>query len=565
MKKHIICWGLMIFVWASAAHGFPGFLADWRDVYPDSRSDDINCQLCHQSVEGDEPWNAYGFAVRFYYLQNGNDQIAAFHSVESMDSDGDGRTNLEEINDDDQPGWKPGPVNTVFFENSILTNQLPPAALDPIPGPLEEQRYSIELVEVGSGFTAPVGGVAAPIASLSQQLFVIDQTGIIWRLPLDGGDKEVFIDVSGRLVDLGAFQPGGYDERGLLGFAFHPDYEDNGRVYIYASEPPSGVADFSTLGPGELADHQSVVTELTILNPLQASGPAVILGESEREILRFDQPQFNHNGGDLLFDQDSMLLISIGDGGAADDQGAGHGATGNGSDPSNPFGAILRINPLGSINGSQYTIPGDNPFISDAQVLDEIFAFGFRNPWRMSLDGSDLYVADVGQNHVEEVNLVEDGKHYGWNFKEGSFYFLHNDDLPGYVTTEVPAGLPAIEFQDPIFEYDHGEGISVIGGRIYRGKSLLGLKGKYVFGDFLKRLFVGDPSTGEIKAIDTEVDFFVYAFIEDQAGEIYVTGVRTDAPFPGTSGTDGLVLKLTASEYCFPIKQSRGRFSIICM
>ncbi|MGI9317456.1 MAG: PQQ-dependent sugar dehydrogenase, partial [bacterium] len=198
-------------------------------------------------------------------------------------------------------------------------------------------------------------------------------------------------------------------------------------------------------------------------------------------------------------------------------------------------------------------------------VLDEIFAYGFRNPWRMSFDGTDFYVADVGQNHVEEVDLVVGGEHYGWSYKEGSFYFLHNDGLPGYVTTEEPVGLPPIDFIDPVFEYDHGEGISVIGGRVYRGVKIPGLIGKYVFGDFLKRLFVGDPGTGEIKAIDIDVDFFVYSFITDSEGELYVTGIRTSDPFPGTSGSDGVVLKLSRNELCFPVKRPLSKAIILCL
>ncbi len=561
----------MISVWATAAHGFPGFLSDWRNTYPGSSSDNINCQLCHQSIEGDQPWNSYGFAIRFEYLINGNDQIAAFNTVESLNSDGDsaGRTNIEEINAGDQPGWESGPVNNIYFVSNgnvtVVPNQQPPAAIDPIPDPIQNQRYPIELVDAGTGFTAPVGGAAAPVAELADQLFIIDQTGVIWRLHLDNGDKEVFIDVSARLVDLGFFGPGSYDERGLLGFAFHPDYANNGLLYLYTSEPVSGAADFTTLAANEAADHQSVITELIIGNPLQTTGLAIISGE--REILRLDQPQFNHNGGDLLFDQNSMLLIAIGDGGSADDQGLGHGVSGNGSDPSNPFGTILRINPLGgTMSNPKYGIPGDNPFVGDAQILDEIYAYGFRNPWRMSFDGADLYVADVGQNHVEEIDIVESGEHYGWNYKEGSFYFLHNDALPGYVSVEPPQGLPPIDFKDPVFEYDHGEGISVIGGRVYRGRKLPGLAGKYVFADFLKRLFVGDTGTGAIESIDLDVDFFVYSFATDSAGELYAMGVRTDAPFPGTSGTDGVVVKLSATEFCFPVKKpSSKRVIFICM
>ncbi|MGI9316300.1 MAG: hypothetical protein ACR2QW_03110, partial [bacterium] len=179
MNKNFIRWGLMIIVWASAAHGHPGFLVDWRAEYPNSGSGNnpssanINCQLCHDSVTGDQPWNAYGFAIRFYLMEPGNDQFDAFSLVESLNSDGDsaGLTNLQEIEANTQPGWEPGPVNTLFYASSSIPNQLPPAAIDPIQDPLESQRYDLELVDVGSGFTAPVGGVSAPVAGLSNQLF----------------------------------------------------------------------------------------------------------------------------------------------------------------------------------------------------------------------------------------------------------------------------------------------------------------------------------------------------------------------------------------------------------
>jgi len=184
--------------------------------------------------------------------------------------------------------------------------------------------------------------------------------------------------------------------------------------------------------------------------------------------MRLDQPQFNHNGGALLFDASGYLLIALGDGGGADDQGIGHGAMGNGANPTNPYGSILRIDPLASsASGRAYGIPLDNPFLGDSMRLDEIYAYGFRNPWKMSLNQSgQLIVADVGQNDVEEVNLVESGKHYGWRIREGSFYFDPNGEFSGIISSLPPDEFPTEILQDPVFEYDHDDRAS---GRPWAG------------------------------------------------------------------------------------------------
>jgi glucose/arabinose dehydrogenase len=272
-----------------------------------------------------------------------------------------------------------------------------------------------------------------------------------------------------------------------------------------------------------------------------------------------DEPQFNHNAGGLVFDADGFLLIAVGDGGGADDVDGqdfggepliGHGTEGNGQDPSNPFGTILRIDPQGtsSANG-QYGIPTTNPFFGQMGMIEEIFAYGFRNPFRLSIDAQtgDLWVADVGQNHIEEIDVVTAGGNYGWNHKEGSFFFDPNANANGFVT-DVDPGVPA-DLIDPIAEYDHDEGIAIIGGFVYRGTAIPALQGRYLFGDFgsfsadAGRVFYLDADD-EIQAFDIgtngRLSLGVNGFAQDANGEIYVLANATGTPF----GTTGEVLRV---------------------
>jgi glucose/arabinose dehydrogenase len=225
---------------------------------------------------------------------------------------------------------------------------------------IEQSDKTILLEPVATGLTAPNWGTVAP--GDDDRLFVTDQNGTLWAIDLASGNKSIFLDVSSRLVPLGAFGPGTFDERGFLGVAFHPDYQSNGLLYTYTSEPVNGPADFSTMPPGTTANHQSLIIEWQVPNPSDPS--SVVDPSSAREMIRIDEPQFNHDGGTLIFGQDGMLYISLGDGGNADDQGVGHG-DGNAQNPSNVLGSILRIDPLGSNSANgQYGIPADNPFVS---------------------------------------------------------------------------------------------------------------------------------------------------------------------------------------------------------
>ena len=409
----------------------------------------------------------------------------------------------------------------------------------------------IALETVAEGFTSPVWATNAPGDRL--RLFVVDQVGTITAISLNPGknarvpDRLEVLDVGanglGLLVELGAFGPGTFDERGLLGLAFHPDFRKNGLLYTYTSEPVSGPADFSTMPEGVAPNHQSVVREWHIPDPKRPD--SVVDPSSSRVLMTIDEPQFNHNAGSLNFGPDGMLYIAVGDGGNADDQGDGHAPGGNGQDLSegNVLGKILRIDPLGSnaANGS-YGIPADNPFVGEPGA-DEIYAYGFRNPFRFSFDRrtGELIAADVGQNDIEEVDVVTSGGNYGWPIKEGSFLFDQNGSEPGF-TTEFSPGVPA-GLIDPIAEYDHDEGISVTGGFVYRGARVKQLQGSYVFADWLSRLFhlADDGSIAELSPVNRDgVGVNITGFGQDGRGELYVLGQPGFAPV----GTDGVVMRI---------------------
>ncbi|MBX9895250.1 MAG: PQQ-dependent sugar dehydrogenase [Nitrosomonas sp.] len=421
---------------------------------------------------------------------------------------------------------------------------------NPIPATIEKGTIRVRLKTIASGLAAPNWGVPAP--GDSEYLYVSDQNGKLWRINLADGSK-LFFDLSALLVPLGAFGSESYDERGLLGFAFHPQYADNELIYTYTSEPASASSDFSTIPPGGSANHRSVIREWKMNFSKFATEPEPM---DVRVLLTVDQPQFNHNGGALNFGPDNRLYIAFGDGGGADDRdgqtfiGApmiGHGINGNGQNPANPLGSLLRIDPLGSNsdNGS-YGIPTDNPFAESSTVLRETYAYGFRNPFRFSFDlqTGALVLADVGQNAIEEINLIQSGGNYGWGLKEGSFRFDPNGTDAGFVTNDAISG----DFKDPVVQYDHDEGTAVIGGFVYRGNTITDLQGKYVLGDASKtgsgdgRIFYTDGvAIYELDFADrAQSGFWVLGFGQDGDGEIYVLGNTTGTPF----GETGVVYKL---------------------
>jgi glucose/arabinose dehydrogenase len=435
---------------------------------------------------------------------------------------------------------------------------------------IAQSGKTIKLEPLATGLTAPNFGTSAP--GDDGRLFVSDQDGILWAIDLASGDKSVFADLSELLVPLGAFGPGSFDERGFLGVAFHPGYASNGLLYTLTSEPVAGQADFSTMPPGSTPNHQAVVREWQVPNP--GAPASVVDPTSSRELLRIDEPQFNHNAGALNFGHDEMLYISLGDGGGRDDQGTGHGSSGNAQDPSNILGSILRIDALGSnSNNGQYGIPADNPFVGMNGYADEIYAYGFRNPFRFSFDMAtgDLYAGDVGQDELEEVDVVVAGGNYGWNVKEGSFCFDPNGSAPGFAFTQEPCPNEPSGLIDPVAEYntsdslaENEDGRAVVGGFVYRGRGIPGLVGRYIFGDFSQFTDTGVNTAGRLFFLNKKnivKDKFIKSskifeftlhgqdalgrsllgFGQDAHGELYVLANDVGTPF----GDTGVVLRIT--------------------
>ncbi len=456
---------------------------------------------------------------------------------------------------------------------------LGPRVPDPIPALIPTGDVTVALDTVASGFVNPVGGVTAP--GQDDTLFVVEQRGLIWAVDTDddGDDDDkgaaaprLFADLSSIGLNLGCFGIN-YDERGLFGVAFSPDYKKSGLVYTYQSVPQAGTAaPPANQCNGTQPDHDNVVTEWRVRNP--RSGKATIDPSSRREVLRVAHPQFNHNGGELRFGPDGLLYIAVGDGGAADDQGPGHVAGGNAQDPGSLLGKILRINPRAS-GGKPYTVPTGNPFVGQAGARPEIWALGFRNPYKMSFDTKTgtLYVADVGQNDLEEVDVVVKGGNYGWPVKEGSFAFDQNGAANGFVTADVVVG----DYIDPIAQYDHckgpvtpdlvglcpqREGVATVGGFVYRGDEIKELRGRYVFGEYSTNFF---SSEGRLFYLDdhNQVTEFrlegqpslglgLLGIGQDSDGELYVMG-KSGAVLGNTGITDptnttGVVRRLVEAD-----------------
>jgi glucose/arabinose dehydrogenase len=444
--------------------------------------------------------------------------------------------------------------------------------IDPIPAPIRAGQIKVGLRTVATGLDSPVAGTVAP--GVAGRLFVADQTGKIWSIDVsrNPAPKFLFADLSRLVVRLGDVMPGSrYDERGLLGLAFDPGYQTNGLVYTYLTEPWTRPADFSTQPglrrncdawlPFEPRPCQNVVIQWRVHDPKDPN--TTVDMSSMRELLRIDKPQFNHNAGALAFGPDGLLYISVGDGGFANDKAPGHVPGGNGQSlaPGNVLGKILRIDPHGHNSANhQYGIPADNPFVGKAGA-DEIFAYGFRNPYRMSFDQDtgQLWVGDVGQNDIEEVDVVRAGGNYGWHVKEGTFKFHTGPGLDpesGFVSANIPGTPPGLI--DPVAEYDHTaphgsveQGEAIVGGFVYLGSQIPALAGKYVFGDYSRifgqpdgRLFYmcGSPDvTHRVCNLIEQPGIAVFGFARDAAGELYVLGNRTGV----VSGSTGVVDKLT--------------------
>jgi glucose/arabinose dehydrogenase len=413
-----------------------------------------------------------------------------------------------------------------------------------------EPPLTIDVKVVAEGLNSPIQVVSAD--DRTRRLFIIDQSGVIRIVTRRGVLLPTpFLDVTTRMVPL---MPG-FDERGLLGLAFHPDYRKNGRFFVYYTAP---------LRAGAPAGYDATarISEFRV-----SANPNIANPASERVILEVDKPQFNHNGGTLAFGKDGFLYISLGDGGGANDVGLGHvedwyadNGGGNGQDKeANLLGNILRID---IDKGTPYGIPRSNPFVGKAG-LDEIWAYGLRNPYRMSFDTEDdhrLFVGDAGQGRWEEVSIVVRGGNYGWNVREGTHCFdaENNTVEPASCPSAEPDGTP---LRDPVIEYANsaqpgGIGVTVIGGNVYRGKRIKSLRGMYVFGDFSRRfsppdgtLLAARPQRSGLWPIrelriasspNGRLNDYILGFGIDDRGEVYVGGKDVLGP----QGTTGKVYRL---------------------
>jgi glucose/arabinose dehydrogenase len=428
----------------------------------------------------------------------------------------------------------------------------------------------IELEPLAAGLTAPLGVTHAGDGSGRQ--FITEQSGQI-RIVQDGNLLPTpFLDVSAKLPELNP----SFDERGLLGLAFHPRYEQNGRFFIRYSTPRNG-------DPGEpcFGTSRGCHTEILAEYAVSTSDPNQADPDSEIILFTVDEPQFNHNAGDVAFGPDGFLYFTLGDGGGAHDGLAddppSHGPIGNAQNIETPLGAILRINVDAPAQASEtaYTIPPTNPFVGQPG-LDEIYAYGLRNPFKFSFDdgpGGDgkLYLGDVGQNLFEEVNIIERGGNYGWVIREGFHCFdpFNPTSPPSTCNDFGPQGEPLV---NPIVEYAQPEsgfipegGITVIGGFVYRGTDSPNLLGKYIFGDFAQAFtipsgtlyYIADPTgkNPEIQKFQIGLDdrpygLFLKGFGEDEDGEIYACGSTALAPI----GNTGVCARIVAFErYLLPI------------
>ena len=317
----------------------------------------------------------------------------------------------------------------------------------------------------------------------TNRVFVVEQEGRIrvFTNQADAASAETYLDIRSKVASGG--------EMGLLGLAFHPDFKQNGYFYV----------NYTKNNPRE-----------TIVSRFKASSADAATVDSGSEVIlfRFDQPYANHNGGKVLFGPDGYLYVATGDGGSGGDP------QNNGQNRGSLLGKILRVD-VNSTERGNYGIPADNPFKGNTSgYRPEIFAYGLRNPWRISFDDKgQLWAGDVGQNAIEEVDLIKKGGNYGWRIKEGNVDYS--------ATNNSASDLVA-----PIWTYSHSNGdISITGGVVYRGDANAALRGKYVYGDYASGRIWALTANGEKATNNQEIVAragTISAFGEDQKHELYV-------------------------------------------
>jgi len=348
-----------------------------------------------------------------------------------------------------------------------------------------DPKVSVELVEAfpNLSFERPVDLQIAP--DQSNRLFVVEQRGVISVFENQHQtSKSTFLDINARIDDK-------RNEEGLLGLAFHPNYASNGYFFV----------NYTATGPD-----RTVISRFKV-DPADVSQA---LPDSEQVFLEFDQPHSNHNGGQVVFGPDGYLYIATGDGGSGGDP------DGHGQNLKTLLGAILRIDVDQPSPGKVYTIPADNPFVGNTSgYREEIYAYGLRNPWRMSFDAQtgELWAGDVGQNAFEEIDIIEKGGNYGWNIMEGLHCFGSSD-------------CDQANLIDPVWEYAQSDGDrSVTGGFVYRGNAIPELQGKYVYGDYVSgRIWTleGNQASNAENNLLMDTSLSIAAFGVDANQELYV-------------------------------------------
>lgn len=322
----------------------------------------------------------------------------------------------------------------------------------------------------------------------SARMVVVEQAGRIkFFRPQEHKAAGLLLDVRGQVSSEGW-------EEGLLSVAFHPQFEKTRFFYVYysAASPRRSVISRFTAEQGRLSAKRG----------------------SEQVLLEVLQPYSNHNGGQLAFGPDGYLYIGLGDGGSGGDP------LGNGQNAGTLLGSILRIDVNRAAGGLPYAVPRDNPFVNAGDGRrDEIWAYGLRNPWRFSFDRKTgkLYAADVGQDAVEEIDLIFKGANYGWNVMEGTRCF------------NPPRRCAPVAMAAPISEYRHDLGRSVTGGYVYRGSAIPALKGRYLFGDFISgRIWSIPGGMGGMRRpkLLLKSSLAIASFGEDGKGELYIADLK---------------------------------------
>jgi len=358
-----------------------------------------------------------------------------------------------------------------------------------------QHPYGVKVAFPNLHFTNPVGIYNA--GDGSNRLFVVEQAGVIKVFENNENvtTAHVFLNLTDRVLSGG--------ELGLLGLAFHPHFSENGYFYVhYTVDNP----------------RREIISRFSV-SPTNRNQADV---NSEVILLQVEQPFTNHNGGQLAFGPDGRLYIALGDGGGEGDP------LGNGQNRSTLHGKILRIDVDSPSRGLNYSIPRDNPFVGNTKgYREEIYAYGLRNPWRFSFDPATgrLWVGDVGQDRIEEIDIVKSGQNYGWNIMEGSLCY------------SPPFGCNQTGLELPLWEYNHTIGNAVIGGFVYRGSAFPALVGDYIYGDYgsgriwaLRYNGTGTPTNVEL----ANTGLHISSFGLDQKNELYICAL------------DGSIYKLQA-------------------